>query len=652
MTAAVFLADGEREAGRLTYAQLDLRARAVAAVLQSRGAVGQRVLIAYPSSLDYVVAFLGCLYSGAVAVPCSAPRRRSEVQRLRVVAADSSPVLLLGSGLGGQGFIPTLDVADVPADAAVDWREPDPDPDAIALLQYTSGSTQDPRGVMISHGNVMANERSIALAMKHDKDSALLGWLPIHHDMGLFGDLLQPLYLGSSSIFMPPEAFLEKPVRWLRAISRYRCTTSGGPNFAYQLCVARISPDDRAGLDLSAWRVAFNGSEVVRPATLRQFAAVFGPVGFRPDAPFPCYGLAEATLIVSGSTETGPPRTVNADPVALRRGQLLEATTEGSGRSLSACGRSVDGCSVVIVDPQTEQACPPGKVGEIWVAGPHVARGYWGHAAATDETFNGVVAGHCAQTFLRTGDLGVLHGGQLVVVGRIKDLVVVRGQNHYPTDLEWTAEASHDALRPTCGGAFAIERDGEERLVIAYEVRRNRRVDVEEVARAIRNKVSESHGIEVPGVVLVEPGGVPKTTSGKVRRNACREAFVAGELPVLAMSWREPVVSGLAGLPDRIQLVELGSVDAATALAVAILHASATRFGIDPQPLDVTHPLSAVGMDSLAMAELRHALQHRYGVHVPPLAGFTFLDVAHEVCDALPWPERAESAPAEATGSG
>ncbi len=644
--AVIFLADGEAEAGRLTYAQLDMRARAVAGELRARGAADGRVLVAYPSSLEYVVAFLGCLYAGAVAVPCDAPYRRAGLERLALIAKDARPALVLGpdpmdeqvlATLGGRGAVPVLDVVGVPDEAAAGWGAALPNPDALALLQYTSGSTRDPRGVMISHGNVMANEHSIAVAMGHDTGSSIAGWLPIHHDMGLFGNLLQPWYLGACSVFMPPMAFLKKPVRWLRAISRYRCPTSGGPNFAYDLCVARIPPDDRADLDLSGWRVAYNGAEVVRPATLRRFAAAFGPVGFRPEAAFPCYGLAEATLIVTGATRAGPPTVVHADPVAMRDGLLADAPPDGPGRWLAASGPPVAGCTVAVVDPETATPCPPESVGEVWVAGASVARGYWDRPADTAATFGARLAGADGPLFLRTGDLGCYRAGELVVAGRIKDLIVLRGQNHYPHDLEWVAEASHRTLRPTCGAAFTIEVDDEERLVIAYEVDRGRDVDVDVVARAVRAGISDQHGLDVYAVALVKTGGVPKTTSGKIRRRACRDAFVAGRLPLVGVSWREPAggPGGLTGLPDPAELIALDDADRPLALAVAMLHAAAARYGIAAGTLRVTDSLRVLGLDSLAAAELRHALQDRYGIPVAPLSEHTFLQVAAELCGGL-----------------
>jgi nonribosomal peptide synthetase protein BlmVI len=561
--AYVFLADGETEAGRLTFAEVDLRARAVAAELQARGAAGQRVLICYPACLDYVVALLGCFYAGAVAVPCDSSSRGAGPERLRLIVTDAQPALMLGPaappGTGDDRTVPSgfaaLDVAEVPDSMADSWREPQLAAGTLALLQYTSGSTREPRGVMVSHGNVLANELSIAHTCQHDSSSTFVGWLPLFHDMGLIANTLQPAYLGSLAVLMPPTAFLEQPARWLHALTRYRGHTSGGPNFAYDLCVARITPEQRQGLDLSSWKAAFNGAEVVRPATLRRFTEAFGSVGFRAETHFPCYGLAEATLIAAGAPRGRPPATVVADPAVLRQGRLAPAAQGQPGTALAACGPAAYGSTIKIVDPQTSQELPAGSLGEIWIAGPSVAQGYWGRPAETSATFGARLAGTQAGPFLRTGDLGGFAAGELVITGRLKDLIVIRGQNHYPHDIEWTAEASHPALRPSCGAAFPVDADGAERLVIVYETKAGQQADPGEIAAAVRTAVAQRHGLDVHAVILAQRGGVPKTTSGKVRRQSCREALLSGQLPVLAESWRRPPAGGRdaaqAALPTR-----------------------------------------------------------------------------------------------------
>jgi nonribosomal peptide synthetase protein BlmVI len=646
--AFVFLADGDTESGRLTFAEADLRARAVAAELQARGAAGRRILICYPAGLDYVISFLGCLYAGAIAVPCDGSARRG-LERLQLIAADAEPDLVMGpaqiaAGLAGTGCAaPLADLAAVPASFAAGWREPPADPGALALLQYTSGSTRMPRGVMVSHGNIIANERSIAATCEHDSHSGFAGWLPIFHDMGLIANLLQPVYLGSLSVLMPPARFIENPVRWLRMITRYRPNTSGGPNFAYELCLARTTAADMAELDLSSWRVAFNGAEMVRPATLRRFSRAFEPAGFRPETHFACYGLAEATLIAAGAPRGRPPVSFDADPVALRTRRLTPAPPGGRGTALAACGPAAHGSELRIVDPETHTECPPGTLGEVWIAGPSVARGYWRQPAETEQTFRARLAGQPdSGPFLRSGDMGGFVAGELVLTGRIKDVIVVRGQNHYAYDLEWTAEASHAALRPTCGAAFSAEDGDSERLVIAYETRGDAgQADPDEIAGAIRRAVAARHGIDVHTVALLRRGAVPKTTSGKVRRQACRDAFMRGDLPTVAVSVLQPAEISPAALAaaQASGQAAAGQADGAQALAVAMLTAAIARGGTNAPALTVSDPASALCLDSLAATELQAYLQDTFGFSLPPmtfLSDLTFLEIASRVSGQAP----------------
>jgi amino acid adenylation domain-containing protein len=657
--AYAFLADGEAETARLTFAETDLRARAIAATLQDQGANGERVLIAYPSGLDYVVAFLGCLYAGAVAVPCDAPNRPAAVERLQAIRADARPALMLAPEGDPGESMPRLDVAVVPDAAAAEWRPPRSEEEDLALLQYTSGSTRSPRGVMVTHGNVLANEAAIAARCEHDEDSTFVGWLPLFHDMGMIANVLQPLYLGSLSVLMPPTAFLEQPVRWLRALSRYRAVTSGGPNFGYDLCASRIPPAARKELDLSAWRVAFNGAEPVRPATLRHFAEAFAVSGFRPETFFPCYGLAEATLIVAGAPRGRPLRTVRADPTALRAGRLSTMVNgRRGGVPLCTNGPAVRETRIAIVDPSTRRTCPPGVIGEIWLAGPGIARGYWNDPAATEETFGNHLA-NGAGPYLRTGDLGTFSGGELVVAGRIKDLIIIRGQNHHPADLERTAESAHPALRPACGAAFAVEPDGQERLVIAYELNRgSEAADLEDIARAVRSKIAKRHGAEVHAMVFVERGGIPKTTSGKVRRQACREAFLAGTAPVIDISWRKPergvVAEGV--LPTAESLAVLAPDERPAVLATALCRTAVARYGAPAGNVTSADPVSALGLDSLTATELQYTLQDAYDVVLPSLAflgDLTFIEIAERVLESLDAPAADDhsSEPADPTAA-
>ncbi|HEV7516296.1 MAG TPA: AMP-binding protein, partial [Thermoanaerobaculia bacterium] len=513
--AYTFLAKGEREVAHLTYAELDLRAHAVGARLAESGLAGQRALLLYPPGLEFIVAFFGCLYAGVVAVPAYPPGSQRGLPRLLAIAADARPAAVLTTGevaakLGALATqVPQLQqlrwlATDEMGDGPATGWEPRPQPgEAPAFLQYTSGSTSTPKGVVVSHGNLLHNERMIRQAFEQSEESVIVGWLPLYHDMGLIGNVLQPLYAGASCYLMSPLDFLERPRRWLAAVSRYRATTSGGPNFAYDLCLRKIGPAEREGLDLSSWRVAFNGSEPVRSQTLNDFAAAFAPCGFRPAAFFPCYGLAEATLFVTGGTRGEAPRIAAFSPAALEADRAVPAPDEG-GRELVSSGRPWMGQEVIIVEPESRRRCAEGGVGEIWIAGPSVAQGYWRRPEATEEDFRARLADEpAAGPFLRTGDLGFLDGGELFVTGRLKDLIILRGRNLYPQDVEQLAERADPALRPGCGAAFGIEVSGEERLVVAWELDPLAAPDMEAVAGAIRQKVAEGLEASVQEVVFL-----------------------------------------------------------------------------------------------------------------------------------------------------
>src|ERR1700674_3844928 len=559
------------DASHLTYAGLDLRARAIAAALQRLGAGGQRALLLYPPGLEFVAAFFGCLYAGVVAVPAYPPRSARTLPRLLEIARDARPAIALTTNelqamIGGMAAqVPDLSALRliatnaVPLEQAESWTDPGASGSTIALLQYTSGSTAAPKGVMVTHGNLLHNEEMIRQAFGQTAESVIVGWLPLYHDMGLIGNVMQPLYLGARCVLMSPIAFLQSPKRWLAAISRYRATTSGGPNFAYDLCVRKISPADRADLDLASWDTAFNGAEPVRAETMARFAEAFGGCGFQARAFFPCYGLAEATLFVSGGAGEGEvrgaPRGAAFDRALLEAGEASPLpAADPASRTLVSCGSAWLGQELAIVDPATMTRCAGGKVGEVWVRGPSIAQGYWQRPVETAETFDGrlsreperpAAAAAMEQDqspFLRTGDLGFLDGGELFVAGRLKDLIIIRGRNLYPQDIELTVERSHPSLRPGCGAAFSIELGQEERLVVVHEHERtadDSPLDpaiVEAIAEAIRRAVAEQHEAQVQQVVLVRSGTIPKTSSGKIQRRACRAALLGGRLTVLGAS--------------------------------------------------------------------------------------------------------------------
>jgi acyl-CoA synthetase (AMP-forming)/AMP-acid ligase II len=555
-----FLAHGEAADGHLTYGGLDQRARAIGAELQRMGMAGQRVLLLYQPSLDYVAAFMGCLYGGVVAVPSYPPdpfRMERTFPRFHAIVTDSgaSGVLTTGAILDLAGELldehpdfqglARLATDTIPDHAAEAWRPPGVDASTVAFLQYTSGSTAQPKGVILTHRNLMANLALIYESFAVRPGSSGMIWLPPYHDMGLIGGILQPIYGGLTVALMSPLDFLQRPLRWLQAMTSTRATISGGPNFAYDLCVRKISAEQRATLDLSAWEVAFNGAEPVRKDTIERFCQAFADCGFRKEAFYPCYGLAEATLIASGGDQGCGPVYLTVDIAALAEGEAQEATAIGPGAAaLVGAGHTLGGQRIAIADPETLEELPDSRVGEIWVSGDSVADGYWGRPKESAAPFQAVLADGGAGPVLRSGDLGFLRDGELFVTGRIKDLIIVDGRNHYPQDIELTVEASHPALRPGCSAAFPVAVDGQERLVVAVEVAKQYRpmgtdgvdpgrgelLDGQAVRAAIRRAVAGQHDLRAHAVVLLAAGSIPKTSSGKIQRHACREGYLAGTL--------------------------------------------------------------------------------------------------------------------------
>ena len=629
--AFTFLQDGEVEAELLTWGELDRRARTIATGLQTSCAPGDRALLLFPPGLDFVAAFFGCLYAGIVAVPAYPPRSARTLPRLRGLLADCRPAVAVTVST----LLPRLRtwLATEPAtgplswlvvDALLptqEWRDPGKGPEDLAFLQYTSGSTSAPKGVMVSHGNLVHNQELIREACGHSRDSVFVSWLPLYHDLGLIGQVLQAAWTGASCVLMAPVAFLQRPLRWLEAVSRYRATTSGGPNFAYDLC-ARKAAGALPGLDLSSWRVAFNGAEPVHAATLERFAAAFAGCGFRAASAYPCYGLAEATLMVSGGSPDRLPAVGRFGAAALEQGRIEPPAGGEPARQLVGCGRPLGEQRVVIVDLSTGAPQAPDRDGEIWVAGPSVARGYWGRPEETAETFGACLAGGDGP-FLRTGDLGFLADGELHVTGRLKDLIILRGRNLHPQDIERTAEGSHPGLLPGGGAAFAVnaeaaeDPEGTERLVLVHEVRRHAHATVEEIAAAVRSAVTEEHEAAVAEVVLIRPETLPRTSSGKVRRQACRAAWQTGGLSEVGRSYL-PAAEGneaaLAAIPlSRESLLSLAPEDRATVLTGFLRECAARALRTASSRVPADHPLTALGLDSLMAVEMGHEVEAALG---------------------------------------
>jgi len=552
--AFYFLEDGETEEICWTYAQLDRKARAVAATLQSLDLQSQRVLLLYPPGLDFIAGFYGCLYAGAVAIPAYPPRRNRNMQRIQAISDDAQAKAALsvhdvcdraGALLDEAPHLKDLTwlaTDRIPDDAADRWAAPEIHSEMLAVLQYTSGSTGAPKGVMLAHRNLLHNVSLITYGFEPTRQGCGASWLPTYHDMGLVGGVLYSVFFGRHCVHMSPLAFLQKPVRWLRAVTRHRVTISGGPNFAYDLCTQKVTDDEMQGLDLSTWDVAFNGAEPIRAASLDGFVERFAPVGFRREALYPCYGMAETTLIVTGGKKCEPPVVRSFAGKALDQHRIVPVDDGGEdARQLIGCGRVLPGGDVRIVDPVQYRQMPEDCVGEIWVDSPSVGLGYWNKPGVTQETFQAKLSDSHSGTYLRTGDLGFLHEGELFVTGRLKDLIIVRGVNRYPQDIELTVEQASSHLQPGAVGAFSVDMHGRERLIIVSEVERARRKDWADVIGAIRRAVTAEHELPPDGIVLVRFGSIPKTSSGKIQRHACRSNFLDGSLSIVAQwfAWDE-----------------------------------------------------------------------------------------------------------------
>ncbi|MGD9649080.1 MAG: AMP-binding protein, partial [Pirellulales bacterium] len=595
--AFTYLVDGETDELRYTFAELDRRARVIAGWLQSQGLEGERALLLYPPGLDFIAGYFGCLYAGVMAVTAYPPRMNRSLGRIQAIAADAGARIALTTQSVYERVAPWLSetpdlmkVEWVPTDRLPEaaesyWTDPAITPDTLAFLQYTSGSTGTPKGVMLSHANLLHNCALIAYSFEHTRSTSGVFWLPSYHDMGLVGGILQPLFLGRSNVIMSPMAFLQKPIRWLQAISRYGATTSGGPNFAYDLCLRKVTPEQRDQLDLSSWTVAFNGAEPVREETLARFTEFFAPCGFRPEAFYPCYGLAEATLLVSGGQKLLRPKVESFDLRRLEHDEAVVVPADAShARQLVSCGHDLPDQRIVIVDPQTSQPLADGRIGEIWVTGPSVALGYWKRPAETEQTFQARLADGSPERYLRTGDLGFVVDGEFYVTGRVKDLIIVRGVKHYPQDIELTVEHSDPALRPNSGAAFTIESAGRPQLVLVQELERGYAGNVARLIETIREAVTREHELILDAVVLVKAGSIPKTSSGKIQRHAARQAFAKGALKVIEQ-WSSSAVS----LPTTEKVSNEGALNGTT------VHSTTTVTVSRGNSLSVSHNMSIGG---------------------------------------------------------
>ena len=571
--AYTFLADGETESDRVTYQELDTQARAIAVQLLSQVKPGDRALLVYPYSngLEFIAAFLGCLYAGVIAVTDYPRRHIKSLSQYQDRIVDSQAAIALTTQEFGDRVksqlvanpglaiklkaLPWIASDRVDLNQAADWQQPQIDGDTLAFLQYTSGSTGSPKGVIITHENVLHNSEVIKQSFQNDRDTRVLMWLPMFHDMGLIGGVMQPLYLGNSAILMSPIALAQKPFLWLQGISRYRATASGGPNFAYDLLCHKVTEEQRANLDLSSWQLAFSGAEPVRAETLEKFAELYSPYGFDSKAFYPCYGMAEATLFITGGNAKQCPKVIYVDSNALTEDRIVTVDKEqASAKSFVSCGCTWLGDKIKIVDPESLTECPSDRVGEIWVAGDGIGKGYWNKIEQTEKTFQAYLADNKEDYFLRTGDLGFITDGELYITGRIKDIMILWGRNQYPHHIEATVENAHPALRKNHGAAFSIEVNGEEQLIVAHEVNRTylRNLNVDEVVESIRQAVAEQNLANVYGVALLKTGTIPKTSSGKIQRRACQNKFLDRSLDTLGQWQQEqPKQTNITDLAGR-----------------------------------------------------------------------------------------------------
>jgi acyl-CoA synthetase (AMP-forming)/AMP-acid ligase II/acyl carrier protein len=620
-----FLEDGYNETSRITYREMNTRARALAGYLQQHYRKGDRALLLFPPGIEFIASLFGCFYAGIIAVPAYPPRKNRMFDRFESILQDCSPSCILTTGkihsdilknfseeecLKGIQYVEYEEVADTLAE---DWKDPELTGEDITLLQYTSGSTGHPHGVMVSGRNLLHNSECIKRSFGHDENLQGVNWLPGFHDMGLIGALIQPAYVGGSNAIMPPNAFLMKPANWLRSISKFRCNTAGGPNFALDFCVDRIDPEEIKDADLSTVRPFFCGAEPIHPGSLDRFTEKFTTNNFTSSQFYPCYGLAESVLIVTGGALGDKPVYLTVDGRMLDERKVVEVPEDDpEAKTLVGCGYPWLGNKVVIADPHTGKKVSWGMVGEIWVNGPSVALGYWNKPGLTKETFQAYLAGTGEGPFLRTGDLGFIHEGQLYITGRIKDLIIIRGINHYPNDIERTVEGSHPSLQPAAGAAFSVEAGREERLVVVHEVRRTSMRDLvaEEVFEAIRHAVAENHQLQLHAIALIRPGSIPKTSSGKIQRFKAKKEFLENTLDPIASYLSKDTLSSppyaLSSLPYADdEVIEW------------IRNWMARELQIPADRIETDKPVASYGLDSLKAVLLAADASKRFGIDWP-----------------------------------
>ncbi|MEM9256795.1 MAG: AMP-binding protein [Pseudomonadota bacterium] len=661
-SAAFTFLDESGESECRTFAQVDARARSLALDLLQAFSPGQRALLLYQPGPAFIEAFLACLYARMVAVPIYYPQNRdSDWDKLNRIAEDCEAGLCLCLGehadktaerRGQQIYLRNLPIVctdRIETDQSQDDELAGYVPDDVAFLQYTSGSTGDPKGVMVTHRNMLHNLELIGERLELTGDSVGVSWLPPYHDMGLIGGILVPLFVGFHVVHMSPLSFLQRPLRWFQALSDYRATVTASPNFAYELCVQRIHSEDLQTLDLSAWRVVCNGAEPINPDTLEAFTRAMAPAGFDPQTYLCCYGMAESTLMITGQGVVGEPRVESVDRVALATNSVQPVNS--GGIPLVSCGTPGLGMKVAIVEPASGLRLGPGSLGEIWVSGPSVAAGYWGLSELSAEVFGADLGD--GLRYLRTGDLGFLSDGELFVAGRLKDLVVINGRNLYPQDLESVVVAADESLMPNSAACFAVPIEGAERLVVTVEVRRThrKRTDADMLCRRIADKIASQFGVSPSHCVLLQPSTSLKTSSGKIRRGATRDAFVNGALRMVA-EWQEG--SGDAHVPQlgvsRLELMQLSAIRRKRYLLQAVMRMAAARTERKVVEIDPAASVLDIGLDSIALVEITEAVASGLEVELDSTVLFDNVSISALVDDVLARLDGADNALQSTTG--
>ncbi|MBI3897893.1 MAG: AMP-binding protein [Gammaproteobacteria bacterium] len=625
----------------VSYAELHRWARVIGSALRREYAAGSRAILLFPPGLDFVAAFLGCLYAGIVAVPVCSPRLNRPSTPLTAIIRNCRPQLSLTTADYAKRRSKIF--SQIPELLSLSWMSTEVHrgapitggavtsaESALALLQYTSGSTGVAKGVMVTRANLAHNSWLIQTAFGTSPETRGVFWLPHYHDMGLIGGILGTLYSGGSSVLMSPLALIRRPLSWLEMISKTQATITGGPDFSYALCTEKVSPAQREHLDLSSLEVAFSGAEPVRLETIDRFSKTFGACGFQREAFVPCYGLAEATLMVSSRLRSTAIDWLELDAVALERDLALESNDSQNRRRVVSCGTLLPQQQVKIVDPSSGRQCADDQIGEIWVCGPSVARGYWDNVDATRATFHEQRdnTGAMPRTYLRTGDLGFVHNGELYVTGRIKDLIIVRGRNLYPQDIEWTAQCSSASLKGAIAAAFSLEVDGREELAIVLELeRRMRGEEYEPLIQAVRQAVGAEHEVSVHAVVLVRAGIIPRTSSGKLRRGACREAYLAGALDVLH-AWVGNTSDGWSDEPRATNDATSANAPDAVAIRCWLVTKISGLTSLPEDRVNVAAPFASFGLSSLQGVMLVEQLQTFVGREIPATWFYNYPSIA------------------------